>query len=231
MVRVSLCQSLFKTRVHEDDISLELVLAPEFRDSASSLSSPYTNELVNSLIKAFVYKHVACGFSRRPYYPIENKDEIDCDHRKNLHVATSISRTLNLNPDVVFCTIFRSCRCYAKAILGTRIMWLRGSEFRKFDIAKFKQVIGQDERTGLIQRHHTDFASRLKSLVPRKSDVGVESGLYRIGRGKKAIYWFWEINYELEYYRQFKTIDLAKGQKVYREERFDLWPEELTDTR
>lgn len=53
--------------------------------------------------------------------------------------------------------------------------------------------------------------------------------MYLVGRGEKAIYWFWEINHELEYYREFQTIDLARGQEVYRDE-FDLWPEEQTDT-
>lgn len=67
------------------------------------------------------------------------------------------------------------------------------------------------------------------ALVPRKSNPTVETNLYCIGQGEKAIYWFWEINYELEYYREFRTIDLAGGQKVYREERFDLWPPEPTD--
>jgi hypothetical protein len=116
------------------------VLAPGFPGSASSLSHPYTNELVNSLIKAWVYHYVTRGFSKHPYDPLENRDEVDCDHRKNLYVATSVSRTLNLNPDAPFRRTFWSYQCYAKATIGTRITWLRGSEFRKFDIAEFKQV-------------------------------------------------------------------------------------------
>lgn len=55
-----------------------------------------------------------------------------------------------------------------------------------------------------------------------KTQGRVESGLYVVGHGPKSIFWNWEINHDLGTYRQFRTIDLAKGKRVYREERFDL---------
>lgn len=119
---------------------LGLVLAPGFRDSTSSLSYPHTTELVNSLIKACVYSNIARVILRSPYHLTENKEEIDCDLRKNLYVSTGLSRTVTLNPDTPFRCWFFGCQSYGKAVLGTRMTWLRGSEFRKFDIAEFKQV-------------------------------------------------------------------------------------------
>lgn len=119
-------------------ISLGLVLAPGFPDSASSLSHPYTNELVNSVIKAWAYTSVTRGFFSGSYYP--NKEEIHCDYRKNLYVTTSVCRTVSHTPDAPFRSWFRNHLCFAKVVLGTQIMWLRGSQFHKFGIAEFKQV-------------------------------------------------------------------------------------------
>lgn len=42
-----------------------------------------------------------------------------------------------------------------------------------------------------------------------------------MGSGSKSIFWYWEIDYELETYRDFKAIDLAEGEVAYRE-KFDL---------
>ena len=39
----------------------------------------------------------------------------------------------------------------------------------------------------------------------------------------KSIFWYWELNYELQYYREFRAVDLAEGQKIFQEEDFDLW--------
>lgn len=42
-----------------------------------------------------------------------------------------------------------------------------------------------------------------------------------IGRGSKSIFWYWEVNYDLGTFREFETIDLAEGERLYQEERFD----------
>ena len=51
-----------------------------------------------------------------------------------------------------------------------------------------------------------------------------------MGHGEKSIFWYWEIDYKLGHYREFQTIDLAKGQKRFREENFSAWPEWREDT-
>lgn len=86
-------------------------------------------------------------------------------------------------------------------------------------------MIKQRRRVNIIERYYPNLASRMKSLLHDESRERVESALYRMGSGVKSIFWYWEINYELQHYREFRTIDLAEGQKLYHEENFDLWPE------
>jgi hypothetical protein len=88
-------------------------------------------------------------------------------------------------------------------------------------------MIKQREQAKILERHHPNLASRIKSLFPNKSQNGVESALYRMGRGEKSIFWYWEINYKLRYYRDFRAIDLSKGEKIFRGEDFDLWPDDF----
>lgn len=47
-----------------------------------------------------------------------------------------------------------------------------------------------------------------------------------MGQGEKSTFWYWELNYELGYYREFRTTDLAKGKERFRAEVFDAWFEE-----
>ncbi|KAF9443705.1 hypothetical protein P691DRAFT_808464 [Macrolepiota fuliginosa MF-IS2] len=47
-----------------------------------------------------------------------------------------------------------------------------------------------------------------------------------MGNGPKSIFWYWEVDLKEEYYQEFIAADLAEGEKIYREERFDLWPTE-----
>ena len=53
-----------------------------------------------------------------------------------------------------------------------------------------------------------------------------ESGLYVVGRDPGSIFWYWEIHYDLETYREFQTLDLAEGEGLFREE----WPAENDQT-
>ncbi|KAF9439469.1 hypothetical protein P691DRAFT_807186 [Macrolepiota fuliginosa MF-IS2] len=47
-----------------------------------------------------------------------------------------------------------------------------------------------------------------------------------MGHGHKSIFWYWEVNLKEEHYQDFMAVDLVEGEKIYREERFDLWPTE-----
>lgn len=84
------------------------------------------------------------------------------------------------------------------------------------------KTVKQQQETGIIQPYSPERS--LSSLLFRKKPKGrVERGLYQIGYGTKAIFWFWELNYDKRYYREFRTDNYAKGKKIFRAEPFDSW--------
>lgn len=85
------------------------------------------------------------------------------------------------------------------------------------------QMIKRNREAGVVRPYYPNLASRIKSLLGRKSRGRRESGLYLRGHGSKSIFWYWEINYELGHYQEFKAVNLSEGKEIYREERFDLW--------
>ncbi len=104
-------------------------------DSVSSLSYPYTNELVNSFIKDRVYTRAGDedpeSFSVLGRYGAFG---VDFDFRKSLHVATRLTRASGSHP---FQSIVWGCRCRCKVDVGTRIYWITLADF---DVDKFKMV-------------------------------------------------------------------------------------------
>ncbi len=94
-------------------------------------------------------------------------------------------------------------------------------------------MINTCQEFDIIQQYYPNLTSRLTSKF--KSCKPFESALYRRGRDEKSVFWYWEINYELGHFRHFQTIDLAEGEKRFREEDFTSWPqlegEDPVDTR
>ena len=86
-------------------------------------------------------------------------------------------------------------------------------------------MVKQRKQANIIQRYYPDWSSRIKLLFRNKTPQPLESALYRMGHGEKSIFWYWEIDYKLGHYREFRTIDLEKGEKRFREEDFAAWPE------
>ncbi len=82
-------------------------------------------------------------------------------------------------------------------------------------------MVEKREEAGIIQLCRPNTTSRVLSELSKP----FESALYRMGRGEKSIFWYWEINYKRGHYRDFKTTDLAEGEKRFREEDFASWPE------
>ncbi len=116
-------------------MSVELVLAPGVTDSASALSYPSTNELVNSLVKALVYTHSGgedpehfSGYGR--YGALQ----VDVDFRKRMHMFTLFHCGPGSLPyqDQVW-----GCKCRSKAFVGTLIYWFSLADF---NVDEFKLV-------------------------------------------------------------------------------------------
>ncbi len=115
-------------------MSVELVLAPGVADSASSLSYPYTNELVNSVIKAIVYDSVgdedSDSFSALGAYGVF---DVDIDFRKCLYIDTYLSGTGPIpTQDRLW-----GCRSRHKLYVGVWIYWISLADF---DVNEFKSV-------------------------------------------------------------------------------------------
>ncbi|KAF9445802.1 hypothetical protein P691DRAFT_734370 [Macrolepiota fuliginosa MF-IS2] len=203
---------------------LELTLAPNVPDSASSLSWPYTNEFVNSLLKALVYDwtFMTCfSFGHVPDIEIQSLQRFShADFRKFQE-----NRTMLYAGHGGWLASVRWGWCAdVKVISRTQLFRVPPVEFRNIDVAEFKAGVKRWEKCGIIQPYYPNFTSWFKSFFPRNSQDKVISGLYRMGHGPKSVFWYWEINFEEEYYQDYVAADLAEGERIYREERFDLWP-------
>lgn len=87
------------------------------------------------------------------------------------------------------------------------------------------KAIEEQQQAGIIQPYSPQCSrsSEFKSSLGENQRSKVESGLYLVGHDFKAIFWFWEVFYGRGEYREFRTANLAEGEKIYRRERFDLW--------
>ncbi len=114
---------------------VELVLAPGMADSASYLSYPYTNELVNSVIKAFVYIRVGTedreSFSALGAYGVF---DVDVDFHKWLHIAAYLASWPGSLPGQ---GQIWGCRYRFKLYMGTWIHWISLADF---DVDEFHLV-------------------------------------------------------------------------------------------
>ncbi|KAF9444985.1 hypothetical protein P691DRAFT_777890 [Macrolepiota fuliginosa MF-IS2] len=205
----------------------ELGLAPGLPDSASSLSWPYTNELVNSVLKAWVYDsafETCFGFGRLPEIEHQLLQRFGCaDFRK----ARRNEAMLYAGHSAFLKATRWNCRGPSKVTHGAQLFRVPGDHFQTwFDVVGFKAVIKRWKECGIIQPYYPNLTTRFKLLVSKKSQGKPMSGLYRVGRGPGSIFWYWEIDSKEEYYQQFLAADLPEGERAYREEQFDLWPKE-----
>ncbi|KAF9442342.1 hypothetical protein P691DRAFT_714489 [Macrolepiota fuliginosa MF-IS2] len=203
----------------------DLILVHGVADSASSLSWPYTNELVNSVLKACVYYwafDVCFQYGDLPDIECQLLQRFSC---ADFHKARQNEVMLYAGYSGF---VFRGrwgCDAHSKFIRGTQIFRTTQDKFREnFDVTKFEAVIKRWKECGVIQPYHRNLGSRFKSLIAKKSRGELISGLFRMGHGTKSIFWYWEVNFKEEYYQDFMAADLAEGEKIYREEQFDLWP-------
>ncbi|KAF9449068.1 hypothetical protein P691DRAFT_774917 [Macrolepiota fuliginosa MF-IS2] len=205
----------------------ELASAPGLSDSASSLSGPYINELVNSVLQASIYDwafDVCFDFGdlpeiERPLLQRFGRANFRTSRQNNAMVPAGHSGFLN--------STRWNCRGHSKVTHGAQVFRIPRDQFQTwFDVAEFKATIKRWKECKIIQPYYPNFTSRFKSLVPTKPQGRVISGLYRLGHGPKSIFWYWEIDSKEEYYQEFLAADLAEGERAYREERFDLWPKE-----
>ncbi|KAF9454272.1 hypothetical protein P691DRAFT_845089 [Macrolepiota fuliginosa MF-IS2] len=192
--------------------------APDVPDSASSLSWPYTNELTNSVLKAIVYDWTfedCFHFSSFPEIEPQSLERFGhADFRKARQNETMLYGGGLTNIQ------HRDYFGHARDIHRILLSRIPRDGFQRFDVIKFRAKIKRWKECRIAQPYYPNFASRFKSLIPKFQDKLI-SGLCRLGHGPKSIFWYWEINFESEYYQEFLATDLAKGERIYREQ-FDL---------
>lgn len=115
---------------------VELTLAPGVPDSAASLSYPYTTELVNSVIKGWVYSITGRGDAEGTPMPGDN-GWLNIDFRKHLYVRT---RLLGATGSAPGNGLLWGCECRTKSSPGCRITWISGENSLNFRVADFKLV-------------------------------------------------------------------------------------------
>ncbi|KAF9449066.1 hypothetical protein P691DRAFT_774915 [Macrolepiota fuliginosa MF-IS2] len=205
----------------------ELDLAPGLPDSASSLSWPYTNELVNSILKSRVYDWAFDACFSLGCLPEADRQLLQRFSRADFRKARQNNAMLYAGHSGFPKTTRWNCDGRFKVTHGTELFRIPRDELQtQFDVVKFKAEIRRWKEYGIIQPYYPNFTSLFKSLISKKSQRELISGLYRIGRGSKSIFWYWEINFKEEYYQEFWAANLAEGKRVYQREQFDLWPKE-----
>ncbi len=112
-------------------MSVELALASGVTDSLSSLSYPYTNELVNSFIKAWAYTYAGEeDMERFSVFGRYGAYQIDVDFRKRLHIVS------HLYNGTAYGRMW-GCRCRYKLNVGSVIYW---ASLADFNVDEFKLV-------------------------------------------------------------------------------------------
>ena len=127
--------------VFDSRTTIELDLAPNIIDSASTLSYPSTNELVNSLIKACVYQALDNEDSENFSASGEVGLDAGCDFRKHLHIVTHLTRMLLPDPSRPTRSLLWGCECRVKCLSGAFVACISRSGFSKFNVSDFRQVM------------------------------------------------------------------------------------------
>ncbi|KAF9444915.1 hypothetical protein P691DRAFT_777939 [Macrolepiota fuliginosa MF-IS2] len=114
-----------------------VALAPHVPNSASSLSYPYTTELVNSIIKAEVYGwtgHICARLADAPELEFQLLQRHGCvDFRKSLHIFATLNRVCTY-------TEYLACNGRQKSVGDTVLFRLCPGEFSHFNTFEFQKV-------------------------------------------------------------------------------------------
>lgn len=90
------------------------------------------------------------------------------------------------------------------------------------------KVFNKLRTSGVIRPYFPTLASWCKSKILWKyRGSETQSGLYVVGQGSKKMFWYWGLDHGLQ---QYRTSNLAEAQKLYQQERFELWKSEIEET-
>ncbi|KAF9443407.1 hypothetical protein P691DRAFT_643682, partial [Macrolepiota fuliginosa MF-IS2] len=183
---------------------------------ASSSSRPYTNELVNSVLKALVSDRAFDACFGLGCLPEIERQLLQRFGRANFRIFRQGEAMLYAGYSGVLNTRCWNCDGHSKVTQRARLFRILRDQFQTwFDVVQFKATIKRWKECGIIQSYYPNLASWFKSLVLKKSQDKLISKLYRVGHGPKSIFWCFEINFKEEYYQEFRAADLAEGEQIY----------------
>lgn len=230
----------------------EIVLAPGGPDSGFSLSYPHENELINSIIKVKVYSEAvfSCRWlvEQHQLGLMWRQELTTSDFRKELYI-----KALWGPKSRPFRIYIHGQPGLLKYVHGTRLARSGWSQRGDLNVDEFEclvatlgkvrvtskidsmlncqltmktvKTIEDERRAGIIRPYSPQRNPLSVSGMSFHGDLRgrMASGLYLVGRGSRAIFWFWEIEYDNRCYHEFQANDLAKGEKIYCAEEFDSW--------
>ncbi|KAF7762493.1 hypothetical protein Agabi119p4_9086 [Agaricus bisporus var. burnettii] len=151
----------------------------------------------------------------------------------SFHMITWI---INYFRDWATWTIANNCwhfdfRCGIKNVQGTILCSTMDRDMLTFDAEKFRKGISRLEAAQVIRRHQPNSTILELPIFRCDYDGNALSGLYIKGRGQMSTFWYWILDPVLGYYREFESVNLVEGERIFKEEKFELWPAKLKKRR
>ncbi|XP_006455291.1 hypothetical protein AGABI2DRAFT_121220 [Agaricus bisporus var. bisporus H97] len=199
-------------------------------DVQHELSWPFDVELFNPIMRVIVFEAMG-GILLDRFFPYDNLDNqllsrfSHMDHRKQLFIQSSWV----FKPNVLTLGLNFGYKCIIKNVQETMLCSTIHHDMLNFDAEKFREGISRLEAAQVIQRYQPSSTTLDLPLFRCDSDGNALSGLYIKGRGQASTFWYWILDPEMRYFRDFETVDLAEGERIFREENFELWDVDLAD--
>lgn len=183
---------------------------------STPLTFPLADECANSHIAPFIH-YVIHRFSAGVMHFDSIKIDLlkkyaGVDFRKALKVTTSLSSSnVSLPGQMMYSNYEGSVRI----VQGTELGLLNCQEFAQFNAHGFQQTIERHKAAGILHpvTHYAMAAPHDQFL----------SGLFIQGSVSKSIFWYWEIDFAAQTYKEVQAIDLDHGMKLFRDENFEEW--------
>ncbi|XP_006455292.1 hypothetical protein AGABI2DRAFT_121221 [Agaricus bisporus var. bisporus H97] len=201
-------------------------------DAQHVLSWPFNLDPINSTVRAVVFEAMG-GILLDMFFPYDNLDNQllsrlgHVDHRKQLFIQSSWV----FKPNVLRSGWHFDFRCGIKNVEGTILCSTMDRDMLTFDAEKFRKGISRLEAAQVIRRHQPNSTILELPIFRCDYDGNALSGLYIKGRGQMSTFWYWILDPVLGYYREFESVDLVEGERIYKEEKFELWPAKLKKRR
>ncbi|KAF5353184.1 hypothetical protein D9756_007785 [Leucocoprinus leucothites] len=192
--------------------SAGFILPVKGNASKTMLSFPHTHKLTNSILPVLVLYSLS-----RIWEEAISRIHATCD-RINLYQRLSEwnfrklyavrQRMYDHGCNPFFISFQLECRAQIDFVKRAELLTLHNPEFTDFDVVRFKKIVEDQLRGGLL--HRSVYISSRKV-----DEQHCESGLFVLGHDEKSVFWYWEIDFEEKVYREFHAPDLDEGMNAF----------------